>query len=141
MARYREFLPSEALRPYIRALFSFTTPANDEPGCGAYRPIREVAFSPNDPFCSPLFADGHISLVFSLAKACRAGGMWFSYPAGPRGDVIGPMTRVGAASMEERPEMLGAYLRRLRATICRLSGSGIDRRGRRTRATLGSGRF
>jgi AraC-like DNA-binding protein len=107
--RYREYRPCAALRDSVRAIFSFAPPnVNDAPG-GA--PMREVLFEAGDSFCSPLFADGHASIVFSFPRMCRAGGVWYWSARAPRGEVIGPMTMAGSASLEERPEMLGVYLR------------------------------
>lgn len=73
--------------------------------------LREVLFEEGDSFCSPLFADGHASIVFSFSRACRADGIWYASATGPRADVIGPMTVAGSVSLEERPEMVGVYLR------------------------------
>jgi AraC-like DNA-binding protein len=72
---------------------------------------REILFRAGDPFCSPLFADGHPSIVFTFPRVCRADGIWQRITAVPQGVVIGPMTRVGSTSLAERPEMVGAYLR------------------------------
>jgi AraC-like DNA-binding protein len=109
VVRYREYRPCAALRDSVRAFFSFMAPkANDAPASAA---MREVLFDAGDSFCSPLFADGHASIVFIFPRACRADGVWHSSAAAPRAEVIGPMTRVGNSSPEERAEMLGAYLR------------------------------
>ncbi len=107
VARYREYVPAEALRESVRAIFTFS--AGDE-GC-ARRLIREVSFGERDSFCSPLLADGHASIVFSFPRICSAQGRWCDSDAAPRADVIGPMTRAGTASLRERPEMVGVYLR------------------------------
>jgi AraC-like DNA-binding protein len=109
VVRYREYRPCAALRDSVRAFFAFAAP---EPDDSPPRVVtREVLFDPGDPFCSPLFADSHPSIVFSFPRACRADGVWRPSAAAPRADVIGPMTSAGHASLEERPEMLGAYLR------------------------------
>jgi AraC-like DNA-binding protein len=109
VVRYREYRPCAALRDSVRAFFAFMAPEPyDSP---AHMPMREVLFDAGDPFCSPLFADRHASIVFSFPRACRADGVWRPCAAAPRGDVIGPMTMVGPASLEERREMLGVYLR------------------------------
>jgi AraC-like DNA-binding protein len=73
--------------------------------------VHEVLFEEGDSFCSPLFAHGHASIVFSFSRACRADGIWHPSVTGPRAEVIGPMTMAGSVSLEERPEMVGAYLR------------------------------
>ena len=53
---YRELVPSPELRGHVRAYFSFT------PGAAAWRGrravTRELQFTGEDSFCSPLFADG-----------------------------------------------------------------------------------
>jgi AraC-like DNA-binding protein len=90
-------------------LFSFA-PYSERSSSADHALIREIRFGENDPFCSPLFADGHASLVFSLGRLCHLDGRWSLDPAEPQGRVIGPMTRVGATSLTERPEMVGAYL-------------------------------
>lgn len=106
VACYREFAPCEALREHVRAFFSFTPPEN-KPTC---RPITlEVLFGNGDSFCSPLFADGHVSMVFSFGRACHVDGLWHPNPAGPYGKVIGAMSMVGPTSLAERPEMAGVY--------------------------------
>ena len=113
VVRYREYAPCEALRPFVRALFSFARPGERE--APEHRVIREVCFRAGDSFCAPLFADGHASIVFSFPRACRAGGVWEPYASDPHGEVIGPMTRVGWASLSERQEAVGAYLRAVSA--------------------------
>lgn len=107
VACYREFTPCKALREYIRAFFSFAPPTEKDP---AGRPIeREVLFGKHDSFCSPLFADGHVSMVFSLGRACPLDGVWYGSSVEPNGKVIGAMSVVGPASVGERPEMVGVY--------------------------------
>ncbi|HLK50098.1 MAG TPA: helix-turn-helix domain-containing protein [Bryobacteraceae bacterium] len=110
VARYREFAPCASLREHVRAFFSFVDPHHNQDSPS--RPVmREVIFQAGDCFCSPLFADGHASLVFSFEKACQLDGRWKRAAAGPSADVIGPMTAVGAASLGERAEMFGVYFR------------------------------
>ncbi len=107
VARYREFAPCEALREHVRAFFSFGQCANQIP---AGRPVtREVLFFENDSFCSPLFADGHVSMVFNFERACAAGGFWHHSSVPPNGKVIGPMSAVGPPTGGERSEMIGVY--------------------------------
>jgi len=110
VARYREFAPCERLQNQIRAFFSFTV-SNESDQPRARRVTREVRFSHGDSFCSPLFADGHISMAVSFERACYPDGSWRPLSAGPRGDVIGAMTTVGPASLGERAEMIGVYFR------------------------------
>jgi AraC-like DNA-binding protein len=108
VAWYREFVPCKALEEYIYALFSFV------PGPTAAAAdrslVREVAFR-DATFCSPQFADGHVSMVFELGQTCDADGHWYPDPIGVRGTVIGPMSGVGRTEGGDRPEMIGAYFR------------------------------
>jgi AraC-like DNA-binding protein len=106
-ASYREFAPCEALREHVRAFFSFDPWANENPARRAV--TREVLFYEGDSFCSPLFADGHVSIVFSFERACCVGGLWRQNPVRPNGKVIGPMSAVGSPSGGERSEMVGVY--------------------------------
>src|SRR5260370_11240612 len=109
VAYYREFAPCKALREHGGAFFSFVPRAEKSI---ENRPIRrEVVCGEDDSFSSPLFADGHVSMVFSFGRACHAGGLWYDSPAGPHGKVIGAMSGVGPTSGEDRPEMLGVYFR------------------------------
>lgn len=107
-AHYREFAPSDTLRDSVRAFFSFGAPA---PAAPRRPPLLEVRFRSGDPFCSPVFADGHISLVFSFSRVLRRDGLWRTTALRPQTEIIGPMTRVGPAASAERREMMGAYLR------------------------------
>ncbi len=113
LEHYREFAPCEALREHVRAFFSFTAPEENQP---TRRPIhREVRFHNRDPFCSPLFADGHVSMAFSFGRAYRADGLWHSSSAGPRAYVIGAMTVVGRSTIGERADTVGIYFHAARA--------------------------
>jgi AraC-like DNA-binding protein len=106
---YREFAPCDALREYVRAFFSFAPPLERPPGS---RPlIREVRLGKDDPFCSPFFADGHVSLVFSFEQAWASNSHWRRTLSAPRGEVIGPVSAVGEALIDECPEAVGAFLR------------------------------
>ena len=108
VASYREFVPCPALQPHVYALFSFvpgsTPPPRDRPL------LREVAFN-TAAFCSPQFADGHVSMVFELGRTCDARGRWHADSICGRGTVLGPMSHVGRTEGSERPEMVGAYFR------------------------------
>lgn len=110
VARYREFAPCESLQHQIRAFFSFAPDGENDVGSGR-RITREVRFRRGDSFCSPLFADGHISLVVSFQRACYPDGLWRPMSTQPRADVIGAMTTVGPASLGDRAEMVGIYFR------------------------------
>jgi AraC-like DNA-binding protein len=115
---YREFAPCEALREHVRAFFSFAPPLENPPGG---RPLlREVRFGERGPFYAPFFADGHISLAFSFEQAWAFGGYWRRALSAPRGEVIGPMSAAGAASVDGCPEAVGVFLRAGRA--CALTG-------------------
>ena len=110
---YREFAPCEALREHVRAFFSFAPPLERPPGG---RPLlREVRLREGDPLCPRSVADGHVSLVFSFERAFACGGHWRRSLSAPRGDVIGPLSAAGAASLEQQPEAVGVFLRAGRA--------------------------
>jgi AraC-like DNA-binding protein len=73
----------------------------------------EIPF--RDPtFCSPQFADGHVSMLFELGHTCRVDGRWRS-DAAPHGSVTGPMSEVGRTTGSDRPDMIGVYFRPGRA--------------------------
>jgi AraC-like DNA-binding protein len=56
-------------------------------------------------------------MVFNLAQACHVDGFWQMSASGPRGEVIGAMSKVGPASLGERSEMVGAYFRAAQAPL------------------------
>ena len=114
VTHYREFAPCERLRPYVRSFFSFA-PASEERS--SRQITQEAVFGPGDPFCAPLFADGHASIVFRLGMVCRANGSWARNPANPEGKLIGPVTRVDPACGAELPAMVGVYVRAGKALI------------------------
>jgi AraC-like DNA-binding protein len=108
VAVYREFAPHAALRPYIRALFSFV------PGAGDTRHSRPrtrefVAFG-GDAICPPILADGHACLSFTLGEVCQADGRWRTASARSTGHIVGAVTHADASGVE-RPSMSGAYFR------------------------------
>jgi AraC-like DNA-binding protein len=106
VALYREFLPCEALRAHVYAIFSFAPAHVSTP---PHRPLlREVAFQ-DATFCSPQFADGHVSMVFELGRTCDGDGRWTADSIGLRGTVNGPMSAVGRTEGSDRPEMIGIY--------------------------------
>jgi AraC-like DNA-binding protein len=106
VASYREFVPCEALKQYVRAIFSYV------PGTAANPTHRKVACEilgfVGDSFCPPMFADGHASLALNLGTICRGDGHWERDPAGCRGKVTGAVTRVNSVGVE-RAEMIGVY--------------------------------
>ncbi len=112
-ARYCEFSPCAELRRHVRAFFTFTAPA-EEPIADRV-PIRETFFRNDELRCSPLFADGHVSVVFSFGSAYRVDQLWPPNPSGPGGHVIGAMTIARPASHGERVVQVGAYLRAARS--------------------------
>jgi AraC-like DNA-binding protein len=111
IAWYREIVPCEALRADVYAIFSFVPGSSSPP---AHRSMRcEIPF--RDPrFCSPQFADGHVSMLFELGHTCGVDGCWRS-DAAPHGSVTGPMSEVGRTTGSDRPDMIGVYFRPGRA--------------------------
>jgi hypothetical protein len=108
VAWYREFVPCKALQAHVYAIFTFVPGLTPPP---PHRPLlRAVAFA-DATFCSPQFADGHVSMVFELGRTCDANCRWFHDSSGLRGTVIGPMSGVGRTEGGDRPEMVGAYFR------------------------------
>ncbi len=97
------------MRGLVSAYFSFGPPLDEEPE--RWPVTRDVLFGEDDSFCSPLFADGHISIVLSFEQACARGGRWRTASSRPCGDVIGAMSSVGDTSLGERSEMMGVYFR------------------------------
>jgi AraC-like DNA-binding protein len=112
VAWYREFAPCEALRADVYAFFSFVPHPLARPR--RRRLLREVAFE-DATFCSPQFANGDVSIVFELGRACDGAGRWHLVSTGFRGTVIGPMSGVGRTERVDTPEMLGVYFRPARA--------------------------
>ena len=108
VATYREFLPCEALRSHIYAIFSFA-PAHGS--ALPRRPLRREVVFQDATFCSPQFADGHASMVFELGRTCGGDGRWAADSIGLRGTVSGPMSGVGRTEGSDRPEMIGIYFR------------------------------
>lgn len=111
-AWYREFVPSEALRADVYALFSFV------PGTALPSPsrplLRQVAF-PHAVMCAPQFADGQVSIRFELGQTCDAEGTWRTDSNALGGTVIGPMSGVGRTEALDLAETVGAYFRPGRA--------------------------
>ena len=106
IAWYREFAPCEALRPHVRALFSF----GPDPVPPQRLLQREVGFS-DLTSCSPQFADGHASMLFELGRTCTLDGRWQSDARACGGTVTGPKTTVGRIAAGDLPEMLGILFR------------------------------
>jgi AraC-like DNA-binding protein len=112
-AWYREFLPCEALRADLYALFSFV------PGTALTSPsrplLREVAFH-DAIVCAPQFADGQVSIRFELGQTCDSGGRWHADSTALGGTVIGPMSGVGRTGALDLSQTVGAYFRPGRAS-------------------------
>lgn len=109
-ATYREFAPCQALRPYVRAFFHFTTRPAREQVRNARPVIRETSFHHGQPYWSRLFADGHVSIVFSQGEGYAIEGLWNPGPGGRCGHFIGPMATAHPASRGDRLTQAGAYL-------------------------------
>lgn len=113
VAWYREFLPCEALRADVYALFSFA------PGTALTSPsrplLREVAFR-DAIMCAPQFADGQVSIRFELGQTCDPTGRWRADSNAFGGMVIGPMSGVGRTGALDLSETVGAYFRPGRAS-------------------------
>jgi AraC-like DNA-binding protein len=112
IAWYREFVPCEALRTDVYALFSFV------PGTAERTPsrrlLREVAFG-HGAVCAPQMADGQVSIRFELGRSCDARGHWRADSHALGGTVIGPMSGVGRTGAVDLSETVGAYFRPGRA--------------------------
>lgn len=107
LVTYREFAPSPALVGHVRAFFSCTPGAVPPRG---HRPvIREVAFTREDSFCSPLLADGRTSLILNLGAVCELGKGWTG-GAPVEARAIGALRCVGGPAPSTCAEMVGAYL-------------------------------
>jgi AraC-like DNA-binding protein len=113
VAWYREFVPCEALRSDVYALFSFVPgPALASPS----RPLlRETAFR-EAILCAPQFADGHVSIRFEVGQTCDAKGRWRADSNVFGETVIGPMSGVGRTDGLDLSETVGAYFRPGRAS-------------------------
>lgn len=112
VAWYREFVPSEALRADVYALFSFV-PGTALPSRS--RPLlREVAIR-QAVMCAPQLADGQVSIRFELGQTCDAEGSWRADSNALGGTVIGPMSGVGRTEALDLAETVGAYFRPGRA--------------------------
>jgi AraC-like DNA-binding protein len=111
-AWYREFVPCEALRADVYALFSFVP----GPASVSRRTLlREVAFR-KTIVCAPQFADGQVSIRFEVGQACDIEGRWRVDSNALGETVIGPMSGVGRTDGLDFSETVGAYFRPSRAS-------------------------
>lgn len=108
-ACYREFAPHPALHEHVRAFFTFSVPS--APVGRVRSAVREVWFREARHAASPLFADGHASIVFSFGSGYRIEGLW---PGGASGHAIGAMSQARVTSLGEVLIQVGAYLRAAR---------------------------
>ena len=104
--RYREYAPCEALRGWVRALFSFVE-TTEEPS--TRRVLLDVQFDRGERFCAPTFADAHSCIVFSFERRYCPDGIWRRNSPDAGGNVIGPRTFAGPPFVPERAESVGAY--------------------------------
>ena len=106
-ALYREFEPCEALRPFVRAIFTFSAPRSDgdtiRPGD---RIIREIVTRAGEPCWSALFADSDVSVVFCSERGYRIAGLWNS----SQPHVIGPMPNYFDTAPEDQLIQTGAWI-------------------------------
>ena len=80
IAVYRELAPCAALASHVHAFFTFGPVRACAPAPRAV--LRETFFAPGDSFCSPLLADGNVSLVLSSGMTCEFGGALARRPVG-----------------------------------------------------------
>ena len=105
-AWYREFVPCEALRADVYALFSFVP--GPAPSSASRPLLREVAFR-KTIVCAPQFADGQVSIRFEVGQACDVEGRWRADSNAFGETVIGPMSGVGRTDGLDFSETVGAY--------------------------------
>ena len=109
-ARYREFRPSESLRPYVRALFTFCAPVRgNAPPDRA--PTREILRREGEAYWSSLFADSEPSIVFCSGNGYRIEGLWNPSATSSQAHVIGPMSGFRHTSPGHCLVQTGAYIR------------------------------
>lgn len=107
-AWYREFVPCDALRADVYALFSFVPGPALAPASRSL--LREVAFR-KTIVCAPQFADGHVSIRFEVGQTCDVEGRWRADAGAFSETVIGPMSGVGRTGGLDFSETVGAYFR------------------------------
>jgi AraC-like DNA-binding protein len=106
--RYREYLPCEALRKSVGALFSFCEPHEECPDRGIF---WELTFLSGERFCAPTFADARACIVFTFEEEYGADGIWRACAIPSTGVLIGPITTPGPPLVPARQRSIGAYLR------------------------------
>lgn len=107
VACYREFSPHPALRGIVRALFSFTSRAEQSP---RRRITLEMRCAAGDSCPAPTFADGNSSIVFHFGAIFSANGTWRDSGVTIGGKVIGAIRRALPPSDDGLPAAVGAYL-------------------------------
>jgi AraC-like DNA-binding protein len=112
-AWYREFVPCEALRADVYALFSFVPASALAPPSRVF--LRQIGFR-NAIGCAPQMADGHVSIRFELGRTCDAEGRWRADSNAFGDTAIGPMSGVGRTDRLDLSETVGAYFRPGRAS-------------------------
>src|SRR5260370_20124644 len=101
VACYREFAPCRPLQEHVRAFFSFAAPLQSD---RTHRPVTlEVRFRARGSFRSPMFADGHISMVFSFERVCHAGGCLYPSPLETDRKLLAPISQGGPAAHPRQP--------------------------------------
>ena len=106
IATYRELAPAPELAGRVRCFFSFTHGLPARQCCRTV--TREVRFTREDSFCSPLLADGRTSIVLDLGATCEVGKGWtLGTPVAAR--AIGALREVGSGEVTACAEMVGAY--------------------------------
>jgi AraC-like DNA-binding protein len=105
-ARYREYQPCPALRPYVKSLFTFELGQPDDASSACVS--REVVTAAGESPWSAMFADSGVSIVFCFGDGYRIDGLWS--PRRASAHVIGPMTGFRNSSPGEGLLQVGAYL-------------------------------
>ncbi len=106
--RYREYLPSPALRNSARSFFTFREPNNEH---AARRALWEIQFGSSERLCAPTFADGHACIVFNFEREYCPDGIWRRCPEKSSAILLGPMTAPGPPVVPTRRESRGVYHR------------------------------
>ncbi len=106
--RYREYLPCEALRSSVGALFSFCEPDGERTDRCIF---LELTFNSGERDCAPTFADGCACIVFNFGEAYWPEGVWRPSAIDTAAVLVGPLTAGGPAQAPARQKSMGVYLR------------------------------